>query len=62
MPESRELNDMIEVRILDTATVETTALKDLANELIEEVRFVSGKAKAHPLSAMDCVSRPIDEA
>jgi hypothetical protein len=47
MPESREVNDMIEARILDTAAVETAALKELANELIEEVRFASGKAKAH---------------
>lgn len=47
MPQSRELNDITEVRILDTAAVETAALNELANELIEEVKFASGKAKAH---------------
>lgn len=47
MPQLRELNDMAKVRILDTAAVETVALKELASELIEEVRFASSKAKAH---------------
>ncbi len=47
MPASQKINDVTEVGILDTSAIETAALKELANELIEEVRFASGKAKAH---------------
>lgn len=47
MPQSRHPNAAAIATILDLAAIETVALKELAGQLVDEVRLASAKARAH---------------